>query len=287
MKTFSKKPTENNLNKIGCNLCGSEDSRLLWKLDGWVFVKCGKCGLVYQNPQPQASELANRYDGDYFDYEIENEAAFFRLMELGLEDAGFDDVENRIFSDRRDGELKPVFLDVGCATGRLLESVRGRGWAVQGVELCREAAEYGIKERGLDILTGTLSEAQLADSSVDVMHSSHLIEHLTAPDDYFREAARIIRSGGYLITVTPDISGFQARLFGSEWRSAIADHMFLFSRRTLTAMLEKNGFKVLKTVSWGGLAAGTAPLPLKKAADRIVKVVGKGDVVCVLSMISN
>lgn len=288
MKTFSKVPAEKKYNEIVCNLCGSEKLRPLWSYDGWALVKCRNCGLVFQNPQPSEAELALRYDGEYFNYEIENEDSFFYLMELGLKDAGFDELEKTIFEKPETAAgRKPVFLDVGCATGRLIDSVRGRGWSVRGVELCRDAAEYGNKERGLDISIGTITDASIPDSSIDVMHSSHLVEHLTAPDEYFREAARIIRPGGYLITVTPDISGFQARLFASKWRSAIADHMFLFSRRTLSAMLEKNGFEVLKTASWGGLASGTAPLPVKKAADRLVKVLGKGDVVCILSKISD
>jgi len=287
MKTFSRIPAEELHSTIDCNLCGAKENVLLWDFENSAFVKCSSCGLVYQNPQPAAQELALRYDGEYFDYEIENEDAFFNLMILGLKDAGFDEVERRVFAGSDEPERKPVFLDVGCATGRLIEHVRGRGWDARGVEVCREAAEYGIKNRELNISIGTLEDAAIADSSVDVMHSSHLVEHLTAPDDYFKEAARILRPGGCLVTVTPDISGFQARLFGSLWRSAIDDHMFLFSKKTLTGMLVKNGFKILKTASWGGLAAGTVPVFIKKAADKLVKAAGKGDVVCILSMISD
>ncbi|MBI9105105.1 MAG: class I SAM-dependent methyltransferase [Spirochaetales bacterium] len=287
MKTFSKVPAENHYRQICCNLCGSQKSELLWDFKAWAFVKCGNCGLVYQNPQPSAKELAGRYDSEYFNYEIENEDAFFHLMELGLKDVGLDAIERRIFVEgKADGE-KPVFLDVGCATGRLIEHVGNRGWIGRGVEVCREAAEYGIRTRGVDISIGTLEEAAFEDCSVDVMHSSHLVEHLTSPNDFFKEASRIIKPGGFLITVTPDISGFQARMFGSGWRSAIADHMYLFSKKTLTKMLKKNGFIINKTISWGGLAAGSAPVYIKNMADKLAKALGAGDVVCILSMISD
>ena len=46
----------------------------------------------------------------------------------------------------------------------------------------------------------------------------------------------------------------------------------------LRRMLEGSGFRVLKVVTWGGLAAGTAPPWLKRPADRLAKRWGFGDV---------
>ena len=256
----------------------------MWKDSEVPFVKCTNCGLVYQNPQPAFEELIQRYDGEYFDYEIENRENFFNLMKLGLSDAGFFGIEKRFFQDGDNSE-NPVFLDVGCATGRLLLFMRERGWNVKGAEVCRPAAMHGIEKHGLDIHIGPVETAGLADSSVDVFHCSHLVEHLTEPSRFTAEAARILKPGGIFITVTPDVSGFQARLFKSEWRSAIADHMYLFSKKTLKTMLKNSGFRILKTVSWGGLAAGTAPPALKRTADRLAKRLGAGDVVCIMSML--
>ncbi len=94
---------------------------------------------------------------------------------------------------------------------------------------------------------------------------------------------RILKPGGFAVITTPNVEGFQARLFGSGWRSAIADHLVLFSRRTLGKLLQDSGFDVLATVTWGGLAAGTAPLLVKKPMDRLAKKLGFGDVMLFLT----
>jgi hypothetical protein len=86
-----------------------------------------------------------------------------------------------------------------------------------------------------------------------------------------------------LLISTPNISGFQARLFGAFWRSAIFDHLYLFSKSTLKALLNAEGFRVERTATWGGLAAGTAPAPIKRFADRAVKKIGAGDVMMMLA----
>jgi SAM-dependent methyltransferase len=277
VKTYSERPGVERTRRIRCPLCGRDAPRPFLTGEGYRFVRCGGCRLVYQNPQPVLDDLRRRYGEGYYAYELENEANFFHLMKLGLQDIDFDRLASRIVPPRR-------FLDVGCATGMLLAHLRDRDWDVQGVEVCRESAQHGIRERGLDIRIGTLEEARLADASLAVIHFSHLIEHVPDPLGLLREVSRILSDGGYVIVTTPNVDGFQARLFGRRWRSAIADHLVLFSKRTLRAILVQSGFRVLRLSTWGGLAKGTTPGWLKRAADALAKRFGFGDVVLMLAV---
>jgi hypothetical protein len=84
-----------------------------------------------------------------------------------------------------------------------------------------------------------------------------------------------------LLLTTPNCDGFQARLHAAKWRSAIFDHLYLFSVKTLSRLLYEEGFQIEKTITWGGLAAGSAPRPVKALFDRLAKPLGFGDVVMV------
>jgi predicted Zn finger-like uncharacterized protein len=277
MKTFSMAPTESErFEEVACPLCDTEGPVVHFELGEARFVRCSRCGHVYQSPRPVFEDLRERYQDSYFDYEIENEQTFFRLMLQGLGDIRFQRIEDALNGNKR-------FLDVGCATGMLLEHMKGRGWDVQGVEICAPAARYGIENRGVSIEVATLEESRLPSSSFDVVHLSHLIEHVPDPRGFLEEAARVTKPGGYLVLVTPDISGFQAKLFGKRWRSAIADHLHLFSYRRLKRLIEESGFSVNAKRSWGGLAAGTAPAAVKRFADTWAKRLNRGDVMIVLA----
>jgi len=276
MKTYSTSPGHEKVRTISCNLCGGRRYRKFLTATDYSFVKCSGCGLVYQNPQPVFDDLKYRYGQGYFEYELRNEENFFRLMKLGLQDIRFFELTEGL-------ERQGLFLDIGCATGMLLAFLRDRGWGVRGVELCRESAEYGINGRKLDIFIGTLEEAAFPSAHFPVIHFSHLIEHVPDPRDFLSEVNRILWPGGYAVIVTPNISGLQARLFRERWRSAIADHLTLFSRRTLHRMLIQSGFEILKTVTWGGLAKGTVPVSVKRPVDCLAKKMGFGDVVLVLT----
>jgi 2-polyprenyl-3-methyl-5-hydroxy-6-metoxy-1,4-benzoquinol methylase len=159
----------------------------------------------------------------------------------------------------------------------LIASLAQRGWSVRGLELSGPQAEY-CRARGLEVDCASFDGSGLPPGSFDAVTASHLIEHLNRPDNFVREAHRLLKRGGHLYITTPNIDGFQARLFGSRWRSAIFDHLYLFSRRTLAALLEHSGFRVERCRTWGGLAAGIAPRPVKTLFDKAVKTLGMGDV---------
>ncbi len=165
----------------------------------------------------------------------------------------------------------------------LIEAMKKEGWEPQGVDVCRESAEYGMAHRGVNIFVGTLEEAKFPDNSFQVVHFSHLIEHVPDPRGFLAEVKRILAPGGLAVITTPNVDGFQARLFGKAWRSAIADHTVLFSRKTLGRLIAESGFDIRQSVTWGGLAVGTAPPIIKKPVDCLAKACGFGDVVLYLA----
>ena len=276
MKTFSKTPGLEDVLPIACPCCGSSIDKHsgYYSYENYSYVRCSICSLVFQNPQPVSGDLSKRYDDEYFRYEIQNENSFLSLMLKGLDDIKFDTLDFTKTGKR--------MLDIGCATGRLLYEFKLKNWDVTGVEICREAALYGMEKRDLRIHTSPLEEISFPDNSFTFIHASHLIEHLNDPGKFLDEVYRILTPEGYFAVVTPNIAGFQARLFGDKWRSAIPDHMFLFSVKTLKKMSENSGFKFVRIRTWGGLAEGSAPLFIKKSADRLVKLTGSGDVMIFL-----
>jgi 2-polyprenyl-3-methyl-5-hydroxy-6-metoxy-1,4-benzoquinol methylase len=233
------------------------------------------------NPQPVKDEILARYGSkfgkDYLSYEIENENSFLRLQKLALKDSGFYKTEKTLMLRKTQA---PTVLDIGCATGTLLAFLRDRGWDVKGVEIS-PAAEYARNARQLDVQNIPLEEIAFSSGSFDIVLASHLIEHLNDPFSFLKEAHRILKDDGKIFITTPNINGLQAYIYGSGWRSAIFDHLYLFSAHTLKITLKRAGFKVEKLSTWGGIAAGLAPVWIKKSADFLAKRLGFGDVMII------
>jgi SAM-dependent methyltransferase len=285
MKTWSTPVTTQQSDYVPCAICGGGRFRPCFFCKGFSYVKCLSCGLVQINPQPNAKEVRRRYGEDhgedYLAYELANEAAFLRLQELALEDAGFYGLEKRLLKPEREKAPAPSVLDIGCATGALLARLGERGWLTYGVEISAFQAEYARRERKLELWTEPLEADNFPEESFDAVLASHLIEHLNRPESLVKEVHRILKKSGRFFVTTPNAAGFQSRFFREKWRSAIFDHLYLFSVKTLPALLSRNGFRVEKLVTWGGLAAGLAPRPLKTFADWAAKRLGLGDVMII------
>ena len=281
-KTWSTPVIAEEKKTVPCNVCGSSLFKPSLLCEGFSYVRCAKCGLVQMNPQPLQDEIKRRYgEGsgqDYLAYELANEKAFLDLELLALNDAGFEKFEKELFTN---GINAVRILDVGCATGNLLAFLRQRGWETTGVEINETQAEYGRRERKLDVRKEPIEEIHFPDGYFNTVIASHLIEHLNDPASFVAEAYRVLADGGRFFVTTPNIDGFQARLFRGRWRSAIFDHLYLFSVKTLSRLLKEKGFAVEKVAVWGGLAKGSAPDSVKRLFDKTAKRFGFGDVMII------
>lgn len=276
LKTFQTAPRDERSETWACPACGSRDEDRAIHSEGFGFVRCARCALWRQQPLPDPDSVRLRYDGEYLAYELARQHEFRDLELRSLAEVGFD-VDARRGLSR---SPRRALLDVGCATGALAAALRERGWDARGVEVSAIMAERARADHGLDVFAGTLEEARFADGVFDAVHASHLIEHLPDPAAFLAECHRILAPGGELVLTTPNVRSFQFRLMGGAWRSAIRDHLVLFSDRTLANLAARAGFELVRSVTWGGWPAGARPAWLKKPLDAAAKRLGSGDVMC-------
>lgn len=135
---------------------------------------------------------------------------------------------------------RPRLLDVGAGSGVLVEEAIRRGWVAEGVEPSAWLAERG-RARGLPVHLGTLPHPDV-NPPHDVVTLVDVLEHVTRPRDLLREVRAVLRPGGRLLVVTPDVGSIPARALGSRWWHYRIAHVGYFTLRTLNALLSDSGF---------------------------------------------
>jgi cyclopropane fatty-acyl-phospholipid synthase-like methyltransferase len=96
------------------------------------------------------------------------------------------------------------------------------------------------------VFCGLLEQVpEIQEQQYDVIFGSHLIEHLTTPADFLATASRMLRPGGLIVLVTPNIKSLLSRVSGSRWVSfKIPEHVSYYDPGTITELLSRSGFSV-------------------------------------------
>lgn len=134
-------------------------------------------------------------------------------------------------------------LEIGCGTGDVVASLVQQGYACTGVEISQDMQEL-CKKRGLDVVRGTASCVDLPDECFDVIFSQEVVEHLH-PDEvhgHFREAFRLLKPNGILITETPNRRTGPQDVSRGFTRVAEGLHLKEWSVRELIGLFQDAGF---------------------------------------------
>ena len=227
--------------EIPCNLCGSEDYKILVSKEGFQVVACSNCGLWRQNPCPTDEEIKKIYDKDYYcrGWGLDEDEASVREMKRATFRKRMAEIEKYIKPGR--------ILDVGCATGFFLEVAKEKGWQPFGVEISEYSANLAKEKFGANIFKGSLEQIDLEDNSFDGVTMYDLIEHQKNPKEILRIANRILKQDGFLFLTTPNSKSLDSRILGKNWLNFIRDeHLYYFSPATIEKILQANGFEVIQ-----------------------------------------
>lgn len=92
-------------------------------------------------------------------------------------------------------------LDAGCGGGATIESLRRYG-NVRGMEISEQAVKYN-RERGREVILGSVERMPFAEDSFDLALALDVIEHVANDLQALRELFRILRTGGLMLVTVP------------------------------------------------------------------------------------
>ena len=178
-----------------------EQLRLLWRTLGREFSlpawgklvpdyvvelrQCERCGFEFFDPALAGNEAFYR-ELEHAEYFVENRPEFGRTLQLV-----------RKFGLRR-------VLDVGCGSGIFLELARQSGCETCGLELNPAAAEKA-RARGHRVFSRLLHELKPGEvgEGFELITLFQVLEHVPEPVTLLRQAATLLRPGGYISVAVP------------------------------------------------------------------------------------
>jgi SAM-dependent methyltransferase len=202
---------------------------------------CAACGTRFFHPLPTDRQLSAFYAAEYYTFDRENEEGKGRCFAHWL------------------SRLQPAgrFLDVGCATGFMLNGVHQKSaWEVYGCELSPEASAFARDQLGLRVSTGQLVAAAYPYSYFDVIQVNNVLEHVLDPVGLLREIHRILKPQGRLLLNIPnganDVLPLEAFWRAEHLPAHSKDgHLFFIPAAALRNLFKQTGFFIQRQKTYG------------------------------------
>jgi len=246
-----------------CICCGDVGKIYLKHPDFPVMFKCTSCGLYFVDPQAFANETEHTYGKDLNDYTEEEKKHFKKIFSevIATSDSGgnmYSDfgisqqqMEKEIFASvdtlikqyrKITKETVWTILDVGCATGFLLNVIRCNypSVIISGVEPSPDSCAKAQALYGIKLFQGTMNTFCAEEKSYDVITIMGNLQLHADPFLTLRKCRRILKEKGLLIFQMKNPSSL-ARVF-----TILLSKLPILSRWRITKLAIERGFSCMR-----------------------------------------
>jgi len=188
--------------------------------------QCSGCGLVQLNndPVPYYKEVIRAAA-------ISDEMKYFRMKQFGN------------FVQKFSLKRKKV-IEIGCGRGEYLSLMQQCGVEAYGLEQSEDSVRQCLKN-GLKVSREFIrsSTYRLNDAPFSAFFILNFLEHLPDPNSTLRGIYNNLTDDAVGFVEVPNFDMILRKKLFSEF---ITDHLFYFTKDTLSATLELNGFEVIE-----------------------------------------
>lgn len=222
-----------------CKICSTKTIPL-YTFSWGTIEQCRHCGSEFLTPNEETN-----YDQTYYKSWFDDPNQ--KISEI--KKANFKCILSKHFTKLKDKEV----LDIGCATGFLLQEAKSMGAKVSGVDI----NEWAIKQAKNKIpdsklFCGSLNQAIedhfFFNDSFDIVIGTDVIEHVDDIRSFLTGVNKILKYDGSALFTTPDLTSLSRLLLKRHWFQYKSEHLCFITKIALRILSNEIGFKIDKII---------------------------------------
>lgn len=229
-----------------CPVCKSTNLKFLTHCkdltvshETFQILQCTNCELGITTPRPESNKLSEYYKSEeYVSHSGKTSGGIGALYKLARK---FTLHWKRETIEKY--KSTGLILDFGCGTGEFLHTMQNSGWTIAGVEpsdIARSKAENLTNQK----LYNSLALA----ASFDVVTAWHVVEHVPDLMSTISSLKKLLKKDGMLFIAVPNFQSPDGVTYFEHWAGFdVPRHLWHFSKKSMSMLLESVGLKLLDT----------------------------------------
>lgn len=237
---------------VPCPACGCINDKIEFTKNGFEYVECKNCGMLYLSPRPTVKILSKFYPNAQ-SYKIFDKYIFPSSQETRREKIFKPRVKTVLDYCEKYSVKKGKILEIGTGYGTFCEEMAKTKEfkEVVGIETSDSLMETCSK-LGFRMYNGLLEELEI-NETFDVAVAFEVLEHIFNPENFLKKIYSILAEKALLMLTFPAWSGFDNSILREHARAIDHEHLNYFTEKSITLLLKKIGFKVLTIKTPGEL----------------------------------
>ncbi|MFA8298658.1 MAG: class I SAM-dependent methyltransferase [Hyphomicrobiales bacterium] len=233
-----------------CPICGSVALKSYMTTKDFFLTQeefsiseCSDCHFKFTNPRPEPEQLGKYYKSEEYISHSNNKKGFVNGIYQAVRQYTLAKKFQAITKIKKEGKI----LDIGCATGELLNFFQQNKWETLGIEPDPDARNLAETNYNLDVREEE-DIANLEDKSFDVITMWHVLEHVANLQERAERLSQLVKDDGLVVIAVPNIDSWDAKHYGDKWAAIdVPRHLYHFSQKNMETLMQQHGFKLIKT----------------------------------------
>jgi 2-polyprenyl-3-methyl-5-hydroxy-6-metoxy-1,4-benzoquinol methylase len=204
--------------------------------------QCISCSLAVTSPRPETNKLGEYYKSeDYISHSGKSSGGIGWVYRIARSFALT--WKKNLIAEYKKGE---TILDFGCGTGEFISTLKKNGWKVLGVEPDTHAREKASKLTQQSI---SQNLSQLKEIKLDVITAWHVLEHVPDINETLLQLKNRLNKDGIIFIAVPNYQAKDSLIYKEFWAGYdVPRHLWHFSKKSMSHLLDSQGFTLLKVV---------------------------------------
>jgi 2-polyprenyl-3-methyl-5-hydroxy-6-metoxy-1,4-benzoquinol methylase len=227
-----------------CPICNNDKVTFLFKqnfnndtislMESYYVVSCDRCNMIYAYDIPSQEEF-NKYYKEMSKYEYHNNN--------GMISDGYKNHFKNIFKFIQPHITKESkILDIGCATGALLNEFKENGYKnVLGIEPSEQCTKVAMEQYGIEV-SNNFNNMQ--EGVCDLIILSSVLEHIIDIESFIKNISKLLSKDGILFISVPNVDNFYLQKTNC-FQQFSTEHVNFFTQITLYTLFYMYDFDLL------------------------------------------